>query len=252
MSVVEERARSIRVLVTGDREDLETRLPSELGFNGLSLEWIPLPVLRFERLKVDEDQLRGWVAHPPDWIIFTSHRSVRFWSELLLEHGLDFPIETQVACIGERTAESANLDGFTPDFFPTEPGSEKFLEEFEHLLSNNTLKPQVLMPMAQDGRGLIPQRLQEVGCQVTTVPLYKTLPREDLGRTISQEEIQRASLLIFTSPSSVEAFTRNFKIPDEIQVACLGQFTANYLTERGIPNRILPAGDFERVGELLC
>ena len=54
---------------------------------------------------------------PFDWIIFTSVRAVRFWSDFLLEQGIDFPIETQVACIGETTAHAAEMDGILPIFF---------------------------------------------------------------------------------------------------------------------------------------
>jgi len=247
----EEKARSIRILVTGEREDLDHRLPSELGFNGLSLEWISLPLLRFERLTVDAEVIENALAIPPEWIIFTSIRTVTFWSELLMETGVDFPLESQVACIGETTAEAANQDGFTPDFYPTEPGSEKFLEEFEHLLSNNSVKPRVLIPISESGRGLIALRLKELGCTVTTLPIYRTIAREDAGRWISQEQIAKSSMIIFTSPSSVDAFLQNFSVPENISVACLGKYTSEYLSKKGLKNRIVPGGDFERVGELL-
>lgn len=244
--------KSIRIVVTGEGDDLDRKLPTELGYNGLPLEWITVPVLKFEKLKVDEDSVKAQLSPPPDWIIFTSTRAVRFWSELLLQIGADFPLETQVACIGEKTAEAANQDGFTPDFYPTEPGSEKFLEEFEDLISNNSIKPRVLMPTAEGGRTMIPERLKELGCTVTTIPLYRTLAREDVGRVVSQEEIGRSSMIVFTSPSSVDAFIKNFSIPEDILVASLGKFTSDHLAGRGIENRIVPAGDFERVGELLC
>lgn len=244
--------KSIRIVVTGEREDLDRKLPSELGYNGLPLEWITVPVLKFEKLNVDEEAVKGQLTPPPDWIIFTSTRAVTFWSELLLQLGLDFPLETQVACIGEKTAEAANQDGFTPDFYPTEPGSEKFLEEFEDLISNNLAKPRVFMPTAEGGRAMIPERLKELGCAVTTLPLYRTMAREDVGRVVSQEEIKKSSMIVFTSPSSVDAFIKNFSIPEDILVASLGKYTSDHLAGRGIENRIVPAGDFERVGELLC
>lgn len=243
--------KSIRIVVTGEREDLDHRLPTELGYNGLPLEWISVPVLRFERLSVDSGKLQDYVENPRDWIIFTSTRAVQFWSEILMEEALDFPLETQVACIGSRTAEAANQDGFTPDFYPTEPGSEKFLEEFEHLISNNSVKPSVLLPMAEGGRTTIAERLTQLGCKVTVIPLYRTLPREDVGRSITQEEIKRSSMIVFTSPSSVDAFIRHFSIPEDIRVASIGKFTSEYLSGKGVKNQILPGGDFERVGELL-
>jgi uroporphyrinogen-III synthase len=242
----------IRILVTGEYEDLDSRFPSELGHNGTALEWVPLAVLRFERLPVSSDVIKRLIENPVDWILFTSQRSIHFWAELLMETGMDFPLETQVACIGEKTAEVANRDGFTPDFYPTEPGSEKFLEEFEALLGNNSVKPKVFIPMAEGARTTIRDRLQELGCEVTTVPLYRTLPREDLSRHMSQTEVEKSRLILFTSPSSVDAFTSCFTIPEETIIASLGKFTADYLTQKGFRgHRVLPEGDFERIGELL-
>lgn len=170
-----------------------------------------------------------------------------------MEHGIDFPMETQVACIGARTAELANADGFTPDFYPTEPGSEKFLEEFEDLLSNNSVKPRVFLPTAEGGRPLIRERLKELGCEVISVPLYRTLPREDLAREVTQDELKASTLILFTSPSSVDAFTQFFRIPEGVKVGSIGRFTSEHLTKVGIrEHQVLPQGDFERIGELLC
>jgi len=115
----------LKIFVTGEHEDLETRAPRAL--EGRPLQWTQLAVLRFDRLPIEPELVEKLVREPMGWIIFTSPRAVRFWSEVLLENGVDFPLETQVACIGEATAEAASGDGFTPDFYPTEPGTEKFL-----------------------------------------------------------------------------------------------------------------------------
>lgn len=243
----------IRVIVTGETEDLDSRFPSELGYHGRPIEWVPVPVLEFERVSVDGEKLRDILALPPDWILFTSQRTVQFFADLLVQEGLDFPLETQVGCIGERTAEVAQMDGFTPDFYPVEPGSEKFLEEFEDLLSNNSIKPHVFIPIAERGRTLIADRLRELGCEVTSLPIYRSSPRKDIKKNLSEEELQSASLIIFTSPSSAEAFLAEFKIPEYVRVATLGSFTAHFLKSKGVENyRVLPQGNFENVAEVLC
>jgi len=241
----------LRIIVTGEHQDLDAKFPTELGHRGTPLEWIAVPVLRFERLPVDPAIIHNLCEHPSDWILFASQRSVHFWAELLLEQGADFPIQTQVACIGEKTAEAASNDGFTPDFYPTEPGSEKFLEEFEELLSNSSIKPSLFIPMAEGGRTAVAERLKELGCSVTVLSLYKTFPREDIGRFLSQEDLQRSSMVLFTSPSSVDAFLTQFQIPDGMPVGSLGKFTSDYLEKKGFSSQILPEGDFERIGEIL-
>ena len=72
---------------------------------------------------------------------------------------MELPIETQVACVGESTAAKASDAGFNPDFFPTEPGSEVFLEEFEDMVSNTQDKPRVLIVQAEKGRVKIQEGL---------------------------------------------------------------------------------------------
>jgi uroporphyrinogen-III synthase len=59
-------------------------------------------------------------------------------------------------------------------------------------------------------------------------------------------------MILFTSPSSVEAFTSCFKIPRDMRVGSIGRFTAEHLVRKGIRPHLLPNGDFERIGEILC
>jgi uroporphyrinogen-III synthase len=213
---------------------------------------VELPVLRFEKLPVDPGVIEKLVKKPVDWILFTSTRSVRFWAETLMEKGVDFPAETQVACIGEHTAQIADQDGFTADFYPSEPGSEKFLEEFESRLENGSEKPSVFIPMAEGGRTTIRDRLRALGCEVNTLPIYRTLAREDASKQMTQEEISRAALVLFTSPSSVDAFMKNFALPPAEKIASLGNFTAEHLKTCGIANpKVLPEGDFQRIEEVI-
>ncbi len=68
----------IRILITGEHDDLATRCPSKLP-TGEALEWVQLPVLQFERLKVDPDIVERLIQKPMDWILFTSQRSVQFF-----------------------------------------------------------------------------------------------------------------------------------------------------------------------------
>ena len=242
----------IRILVTGEHEDFQSRCPSALP-SGEPLEWVQIPVLEFQRLPVPEGIVERLIHKPVDWIIFTSSRAVSFWSEVLMEQGLDFPLETQVACIGEHTAEIASRDGFTTDFFPTEPGTEKFLEEFEDLLSNNSVKPSIFIPMAEGGRTTLRDRLKSQGCEVISISLYRSLPRTDIAKTLSKEELEKASLILFTSPSSCDALLKAHQIPSHVKVASLGRYTASHLLNKGfIDQKMLPDGDFHRIAEVLC
>ncbi len=246
-----EKQEPLRILVTGEHEELSTDCPLTLE-SGRPLQWIQLPVLGFERLPIDPAFIQDVVKNPYQWILFTSQRSVRFWTEVLMENQLDFPTETQVACIGETTAQIAARDGFSPDFFPTEPGTEKFLEEFEHMISNTPEKPRVFIPMAEGGRTTIADRLEELECEVLTVPLYRSIPLDDIDKRITPEDLARIGVVLFTSPSSVDAFTSRLKVPSAAKIVAIGRYTRERLEKKGLESdRVLPGGDYSRIGEVL-
>ena len=243
--------KKLKILVTGENRDLEENIPVAHLDSEVSIQWVQWPVLEFKRLDVASDLLQKVVDIPFEWIVFTSPRAVHFWTETMVEASLDFPLETQVACIGESTSETASGDGYTPDFYPTEPGSEKFLEEFEDLVSNNTQKPTVLIPMAEGGRLKIAERLSELGCRVTVVPLYRTQSRTGLSSSIPGGNLEDISAVVFTSPSSVEAVLSAVKIPQTAKVIAIGTFTQEHLKKRGYESELLPGSSFERIGEVL-
>lgn len=241
-----------KIIVTGEHNDSGNRYPAT-DQEGNTLLWQEVPVLDFERLPIDSTVKTLVSEKPFDWIIFTSVRAVRFWTEFLLEQGIDFPIETQVACIGETTAHAAEMDGYTPDFFPTEPGSEKFLEEFEDLLSNRSDKPRIIIPAALGGRTTISDRLKQLGCEVLRLSIYKTTPRLDIQSHLTQKDLEQAALVLFTSPSSVDAVGSLFNLSEQVKVGSMGKFTQEHLEKKGISEvLLLPEGDFQKVSEILC
>lgn len=241
-----------KIIITGEHNDSGNRYPSSDGA-GNTLLWQEVPVLDFERMPLEGKLFDQMGQKPFDWIIFTSVRAVRFWTEALLESGTDFPIETQVACIGETTARAAEMDGYTPDFYPTEPGSESFLHEFEDMISNRSDKPSVLIPAALGGRTTISDRLRLLGCAVTRISIYQTKPRSDIQSHLTQKDLDEAALVLFTSPSSVDAVGTLFSLHSKLKIGSMGSFTRDHLLKRGLTDvLILPEGDFQRVGEILC
>lgn len=232
-----------RVWVTGDREDWEKQeIPAHI-------ECKSLPVLEYERLPVKPELLERLSVKPADWIIFTSPRSVTFWVQTLLAAGWELPVETRVACMGSKTAEAANEVGFTVDFEPREPGTDGFLDEFEQQHRGGS----VIIPAAEGGRPKLRDRLKKLGFEVTWIPLYRTLPRQDLAETLMAEPLGDADAIVFTSPSSVDAVLDLVDLPENLQVLAIGSFTGHHLEQRGfVRPRLLPQGDFTKLGEVLC
>lgn len=237
-----------KVLVTGDHESL---LHTPVLVAGKPVEWKQVRVLEYERLPLNPETLEKVQQHPYEWIIFSSPRAVRFWTETLLEKGQDLPIETQVACIGESTAEAASQDGYTPDFYPTEPGSECFISEFSDMISNQPEKPTVLIVQAENGRTFLATELARLGCRVSSVFIYRSKARETISELPTQS-LAECDAVVFTSPSSFDAFQKHFQIPPPTKVGAMGTFTQERLKKAGIASKLLPEGNFQNIGELLC
>ena len=235
----------IPIIITGAPEDLLPRLPEKTE-DGKELDWTVVPVLRFEKLKYEKEVANKIANRYFDWVILASVRGVRFFSELLLENEIELPPETRVAVMGQRTKELAELDGFTPDFCPSLPGTETFIEEFP----KGPFK--LLFASALEGRKTLMDKMKEDGSEIQHLALYSTLGIHPI-QSISQQQLSDASLILFTSPSSFDAFTDSFEIPRKTKIGCLGQYTFDHLTRKGISgHRKLPEGDFRKIGDILC
>lgn len=237
----------LKILVTGDRD--RTTLPLQL--DSRPVQWRELPVLTFKPLPLASETLQRLSDKPADWILFTSARAVQFWVEAWVPTGNDFPTSTQVACIGEVTADAAAQDGFTADFCPSEPGTETFLAEFEAVLAELKAKPSFVIPMAQGGRLTIAQRLSELGCKVEVLPLYRSEPRADLAQAITQAEVSEQDAFLFTSPASAEAFLAQFQVAPGAKVFAIGAYTESALKKFGLGQvKKIPASDINRIREV--
>ncbi|MBY0371757.1 uroporphyrinogen-III synthase [bacterium] len=238
---------SYRVLVTGDRENWPE---IQVGTPPCPVAWEAVSVLSYERLPVDSELLEQLANKPKDWIVFASPRAVAFWTETLLEAGYELPPETRVACIGQKTAEAAEQDGYTVDFCPREPGTEGFLEGFERHLSGGPSS--FVLPAAEGGRSTLRDRLRQLGHEVHSLALYRTQAAEDLSDRLHSIDWSAAQAIVFTSPSSAEAVLARVDLPQDLQVVALGSFTGGFLQRQGFPRpKLLPDSDFARLGEVV-
>lgn len=240
---------SYRVVVTGNSEDLLSRLPNEQEL-GFQVTWEQLPLLSFEPLEVDPKILSQLSRGDFGWVVFPSERSVKFFSLQLIQAGMELPANTRVACMGEQTANVARLDGYDPDFIPAQTGTEGFLEEFRGVGTQHSGR--LLIVGAEEGRRTLDSVLAEWGLSVERISVYRTLPAKDISTLVGRSKLEQADCLLFTSPSSVGAFVSVRAIPSHVKLACLGNYTAHYLQDLGFTPKILSGGSFENIGEILC
>lgn len=232
-----------RILVTRAREQAD-RFAGLLRDYGA--EVLLVPIIRFE---------------PPDsWavadgaidrlgsyglVIFTSVNGVTAFLRRLEERGGDAgQLRASLAAIGPRTAEALHRRGLRVDVLPDSFRAEGIVEALEE---RNLEGEEVLIPRAQEARGLLVTELRKRGARVTVAPVYRTVGaeegREALIRAIAAREVD---VVTFTASSTVHHLVDLLSdaggphLLSGLKIACIGPVTADAVRARGLEPDILP------------
>lgn len=151
-----------------------------------------------------------------DAIIFTSKNSVRAL-ELCKADWKD------KACyaIGEATASLIESSGGNVVFTCSSSYGEQFAQELIPMLS----KKRVFFPRAKEVVSPVFEILYEAGVAIYQHVMYETQCR----KYAPTEAPPKNAILIFTSPSTVHCFLRNFKWHESYQAIAIGAKTAAVL-----------------------
>ncbi|MNZ96542.1 uroporphyrinogen-III synthase [compost metagenome] len=158
-----------------------------------------------------------------DWIFFSSRNSVEYFFKLkptLTKH-------VKFGVAGKGSEDSLRKLGHLADYV----GEGGDIDEVANLFAEAVVGKTVLFPRAQDSLLSI-QKALKPETKVVDLPIYETVIEEEVDRT-------EAEVLIFTSPSNVEAyFVDNLLEPGQ-QVIAIGNSTAKVFDEMGV-KYILP------------
>lgn len=233
---------SPRVVVTGDPSELRARLEA----TAYRVDWVVVPVLQYEGITIPPGISEKVATGGYQWVIFSSPRGVQYFTDELVAAGSHLPPETRVACVGARTAGAAAEAGLEADICPEGTGTDALLPLLAAFPPGNAL-----IPRAEEGREALWASLSEMGWQVDSLPVYRTLQAS--VPAVPASDIAGASWICFTSPSSAVAFQKLYPLPREVRVACLGTFTESHLRDTGFKEvRLVPGGKLERLGEIVC
>jgi len=97
----------------------------------------------------------------------------------------------------------------------------------------------VLLPRAEIARDVIPKGLARMGAIVDVVTAYRTVnsgrKKEELDELIREGKV---NVITFTSPSTVINFMdimgEDFRISDQVKIACIGPVTVTAAKKLGI------------------
>ena len=104
-----------------------------------------------------------------------------------------------------------------------------------------------LIPRAKKAREIIPDRLRELGAEVTVATAYENVkPTSDADRVRKLFQEKKIAAVTFTSSSTVHNFIeiigqKEYKsLLDGVVVACIGPVTAKTAEEYGMRTDIMP------------
>lgn len=153
-----------------------------------------------------------------DWIFFSSRNGVEYFFKL----NPVLPKKVKFGVVGRGSEDTLRKFGHLADFVGESGDITEVALAFAELVREQT----VLFPRAQDSLLSIQKSLGE-STKVVDLPIYETVVAENIDGT-------SASVLIFTSPSNVEAyFAENLLEPDQ-KVIAIGNSTGKKFEEMGV------------------
>jgi len=226
-----------RIVVT--RAAQQAQVLSE-KLRDLGADVIEMPATRVVRL--DSSQLRKVL---PDlasyqWLIFTSQNGVGIFWENLLASGLDARAlaPLRIAAVGPATAAALLERGIAVDVIPERFVAEALLEKLRG--RQDVRGTRVLYVTAESAREALPEGLNEMGAEVTVMPLYRsTTDGAGAGRLAKRVGADEVDVVTFTSGSAVRAYVEAIgaELARKAPAASIGPQTSEALRSAGIEVR---------------
>lgn len=236
------------VVVTRPREQAP---PLQRLLEGEGARVLLCPAVRVVPRPLDDD-LAAVLARLDSYslLVFTSVNGVRVFFTRLEEWrrragvAPSLPPGLRVAAIGPATAAALAGRGVACDAVPGEYVAEGLAAA---LAGRGLAGPgaRVLLPRASEARSVLPETLRSLGAEVDVVPVYDTLPEEELAVPLA--EVLAADYLTFTSGSTVRGFVRLAAAAagggpaalarrlGAVRVCSIGPVTSAVLREHGLP-----------------
>lgn len=152
-----------------------------------------------------------------DWVFFSSKQAVKYFFEQHPNLG-----EQKFGAVGKITADAIRHYGKRADFIGSSTDTRMTGKQFAAKVGDG----KVLFPQAKGSMRSIQQQFVKLG-QVINLPVYETIKKND-------GEMPQADILVFTSPSNVEAWFERFTISKTQKVVAMGDATANALRQHNI------------------
>lgn len=190
-------------------------------------EVIHWPIIQVVPRPLSEPAIHQALCHFEHYshIIVTSKTTVAILQDYLsqLKIGVQAWAQKVILAVGQVTAKHLQACGITPTIVAQEETAEGIIYELQQL---SLEQAHVFWPHSARARLLIKEFLKTQGIRHTTCPLYDTIPQ--VPQTMPN--LEGFDAIIFTSPSTVEAFLQIFgAFPSQVELVAIGPVTARFL-----------------------
>lgn len=209
-----ERKHPASVFIT--REISETSyFKRAMDVNGITVEGRSL-IRTFPMI----NKLDPYILRDIDWIFFSSKNAIEYFFQL----DPQLSKKTRFGVLGRASEETLRRFGKVAHFNGEEEGIDttEIAKEFAGIASGT----KVLFPGAKGSLRSIQQMLSSE-TKVIDLPIYETVLEDNVEQTM-------AEVLIFTSPSNVDAYFENNLLEPEQKVVCIGRSTGKKFDEMGV------------------
>lgn len=167
--------------------------------------------------------VKEWPA--AEWIFFSSKNAVKYFflQKPKLSPGVKFGV------ISKSTGEELRRYGHTPTFLGQSIDTSNVSRQFANLAGNS----KVLFPQAKGSMKSIQSLMPKKG-NIINLVVYETLKFPDA-------KIPKADIVVFTSPSNVDAYFERATITDKQRCVAMGDATAFALAKHGVKKCVKPA-----------
>ncbi|CAN5307327.1 hypothetical protein BH09BAC5_BH09BAC5_18890 [soil metagenome] len=158
-----------------------------------------------------------------DWVFFSSKHAVRhFLGQTKLKPGMKF------AAVGKATSDELRKFNLRADFIGGGNDTRITAKQFGAVAGRS----RVLFPQAKGSLKTVQQQLSTA--TVIDLVVYETIQRP-------ADDLPEADVLVFTSPSNLEAFLEKKKILPHQKIVAMGHATGNTLKEKKYLSYYSPA-----------
>jgi hydroxymethylbilane synthase len=160
----------------------------------------------------------SYILKTIDWVFFTSKNAVEYFFDLKPL----FPKKVKFGAMGSGSEEALRRKGYFADYTGEGVDTADVAEDFAKL-ANGTI---ILFPGAESPMRSIHQALSP-DTKAIDLPVYETVLKEDVVLSTSE-------VLIFTSPSNVDAYFVDNLLEPYQKVIAIGKSTGRKFDEMGV------------------